>query len=295
MMFLKIHTGLVFFVVGISALLTASCTAPEKADVPTIKLTYDDGAVVNAAGFVDSVQVVLLEDNDEACIGNISKLDMLDSLFVITDRSTKSVFVYDLDGKLKARINAHGRGPGEYVALYTTWIEREKKLVAIYDDQQTKILLYTLKGEFVKEYKSPSYIHGFALSKGHGYYYRSMDGFPDDKMQPSNYHLIMTSPDSLKLELFREFWYENSISFPFQKFIVSNGNVLLLTPQEQHIYEMSGLEMKLKYRVELGPDPLWTAENYLTLKTLEDYKKVSNQSVGKLKNLNFRLYSDLCG
>lgn len=258
-----------------------------EGDAITIQLNFDERAIMNASKFVDSISVVLLDDNNDACIGTVSKVDLADSSLIITDLSTMSVFIYHLNGKLKAKIKAHGRGPGEYVALYTTWINGDNKTIGIYDDEQRKILLYSFNGQFIKEYKSPGYIHGFALCGDHGYYYRGMDGFPNDNMQPSNIHLIMTSPDSIKLALQRDFFFENSESMPYQKFVRCNDKILLRTPQEQHIYEISGLNIQLKYRVVLAPNPLWRDENYLKIKTLKDCKDMVNQSIGKIKNLEY--------
>lgn len=269
-------------------LMLAACNGSkltETEGVKTIRLYLDEEAVLTVSDIIESKRLVLLEDTDETIIGTISKIDVVDSLLIITDRNTRSVLTYGFNGQLVAKINSHGRGPGEYLQIYTTWLNHDTKEVAIYDDSQGKILLYTVFGEFVKEYLAPSYIQGLALNGDYSYYYRSMDGFHDDAMKPSNLHLIMTSPDSIRMVLHREFWLGDFITDGFESFIRHNDNVLLLTQGEQNIYELSGLKKRLKYHVEVEPNPMWVNGNYKAIKTYEEYKLYREQNIGKLENL----------
>lgn len=259
----------------------------ETEGVKEIRLHFDKEEVLTASDFVESRRVVLLEDTDETIIGTISKVDVVDSLLIITDKNTRSVLTYDFNGQLVGKIKFHGRGPGEYQNITLSWINHDTKEVAIYDDNQLKILLYTLHGKFVKEYRAPSYIQGLALHGDCGYYYRSMDGFLDDAKKPSNFHLIMASSDSLKMELHREFWLCGSSHLPYEPFARSNGNILLITPGEQNIYELSGLDMRLKYHVEVGPNPMWVNDNYRNIKTFEDHKQFRIQNRGKIEYVRF--------
>lgn len=274
----------------IIVLILAACNdnkLPKNEDIKVITLLFDEEAEMKASDFVQSTRVVLLEDTDETMIGTISKVDVVDSLLIITDKNTCSVLTYDFDGHLVAKINFKGRGPGEYQHITTTWVNHDTKEVAIYDNSQMKILLYTLHGELVKDYRSPSHIQGLALHGDHGYYYRSMDGYYDDAMKPTNFHLIMTSPDSLRLELQREFWLDNSSYLPFEPFLRSNGKILLLTPGEQNIYELSGMDMHLRYHVELKPNPMWVDDNFRSIITYEDYTKFRKINMGKLGHVRF--------
>lgn len=259
----------------------------ETDDIKTIRLHFDEKAVIKASDFVESRRLVLLEDTDETIIGTISNIDIMDSLIVITDMNTSSVLTYDFKGHLVGKIMSHGRGPGEYLNINMTWVNHDTKEVAIYDNGQMKIFIYKLNGEFVKEYPSPTYIMGLALHGDYSYYYRAMDGFPDANMNPINYHLIMTSLDSFKITLHREFWFDDSHTIGYDSFIRHNDNVLLLTPGEQNIYELSGLEKRLKYHIELEPNPMWVNDNYKSIKTYEEYKLYRKQNIGKLEYLRF--------
>jgi hypothetical protein len=261
----------------------------DSKDVTTIKLVYEEGKVIKQSDFMESRHVILLEDTDEKYIGEISKLYIVDSLFIIEDQITRSAFFYTQQGKLISKIQSHGRGKGEYASLNSTWLNYEKKEFAIYDNTLRKILLFNLKGEFVREFPSPGYINRVAFCKDYAYYFRSNDGFPDDNLKPSNLHLLIQSPDSVYLGLKKDFFMYDRIAFPWDYFVKRKDAVLLLTPQENHIYELSKMDIKLKYRVKLSPNPLWENENYLALKTFADFKnfKEKTDDVGKLVHIDF--------
>ena len=259
----------------------------ETEGVKTITLHFDEETELEASEFVKSRRLVLLEDTDETIIGTISNIDIMDSLIVITDMNTRSVLTYDFKGHLVGKIMSHGRGPGEYLNITRSWVNHDKKEVAIYDNGLMKIFVFTLYGEFVRAYNSPSNIMGLALHGDFGYYYRSIDGFPDDTGNPMNYHLIMTALDSFKITLHRDFWFEDWLTIGFEPFIRHNANVLLLTPGEQNIYELTGLEKRLKYHIELEPNPMWVNGNYNFLKTYEEYELYREQNIGKLEKIVF--------
>lgn len=254
---------------------------------PIIKLTYDEDKTIKLSEFVDSNHVVLLDDGNENYIGNISKIDIIDSLIVITDISTKTVLIYNFGGELINSIKAHGRGPGEFLNIELTWVNHETKEIAIYDRSQLKILFFNLDGNFIKSLQSPTYICGFASNAEYSYYYRSQDGLPDNNGQPSNIHLIMTSSDSIRLDMKRDYFIDNSTFNPFQNFYRSKNKILLLIPQEQNIYELSGMTKTLKYHIELNPSPIWENENYKSIKTFNDLKSKEDASVGKIGGLRF--------
>lgn len=260
----------------------------KQQDVPVIKLRYDETKTVKMSDFVKSNNVILLDDTDETYIGNISKIDIVDSLIVVTDISTHAVLIYNFEGKLMNSIKKHGRGPEEFLSIQSTWVNPDTKEISIYDRSQHKILFFNLNGDFVRQMRSPPYICAFAFnSDEYSYFYRSMDGFPDDNMQPSNFHLLMTSRDSLRLDMKRDFFMDNASHMPYERFCRSKNAILLLTPQEQSIYELSGMTKKLKYRVELAPNPDWENENYRSIKTYQDFRDRKNTRMGNLGGLYF--------
>ncbi len=271
-------------------LTLVSCTKNPtiSTDFKIIKLTYDKDKIASLSDFVESNKVILLDDTNENYIGNISNLDVNDSLIIITDNITNSVFIYEHCGKLSCVIKSHGRGPGEFLSIQSTWFDHETGEVFVYDRNQHKILAYNLGGKLVSEFSSPGYICDFATNNGEfKYYYRSMDGYPDDNVQPSNFHLILTSPDSIRLSMEKDFFMDNNVFLPYKNFSKSNNAIFLLTPQEQNIYELSGMTKKLKYHIELGPDPEWKENYYKSLKTYEDWKTKKKPRINKVGGLHY--------
>lgn len=256
-------------------------------DYTIIELTFDKNKSAKLSDFVASNRVILLDDADGAIIGSITKMDIVDSMIVITDLNTFSIFIYNLDGRLLNRIQSIGRGPGEYQMIHSTWVDHDRREVLINARDQQKMLVFNLEGEFLREMRTPSFVCDFATLGDFSYYYASMGGFPDDNMLPSRYHMIITSPDSLLVTMKRDFFLENFIRFPFVRFSRSRNSLLFLTPMENKIYELSGMNKTLRYRVKLNPDHLYANESYKMIKSQEDISQKIGTRTGKLDGLFF--------
>ncbi len=61
--------------------------------------------------------VIPLETNRDCLIGKIDKLEIKNSCIYVTDDMSKSVYVFDMTGKFISKVNAYGKGLGEYLAI----------------------------------------------------------------------------------------------------------------------------------------------------------------------------------
>jgi len=64
-----------------------------------------------------TISIVPLETNEDCLISKIDKIEIKNGNIFIKDDLAKSVYVFDLKGKYKGKVNAVGAGPGEYVTL----------------------------------------------------------------------------------------------------------------------------------------------------------------------------------
>ena len=51
--------------------------------------------------------------------------------------------------------------------------------------------------------------------------------------------------------------------------------------------ELSGLEKRLKYHIELSPNPMWVNGNYKAIRELDEFKRYRQQNIGKLEHIRF--------
>ncbi|MFR8835273.1 6-bladed beta-propeller [Bacteroides nordii] len=98
----------------------------------------------------DSVLMIPLETHANCLIGEVTKLIYQDSIIYIADNLSKSVFVFDITGKLATKINSPGNGPGEYVNI-TSFAVHDQDIV-IFDHMMNRLFFYNAtSGEFVRD------------------------------------------------------------------------------------------------------------------------------------------------
>ncbi|MBR2018336.1 MAG: 6-bladed beta-propeller [Prevotella sp.] len=100
--------------------------------------------------YIDSIEVIPLETNEECLIGDVSKVTFFDNKIFVADtyRSSK-VFVFDLDGNYLYSIGVHGKAYGEYLLIGD--INITDQYVDFVDCGQWKVVRYNLYGEVIKE------------------------------------------------------------------------------------------------------------------------------------------------
>lgn len=99
---------------------------------------------------VEHIKYVPLETKSVCLIANINKIIINKTNFYILDRTSKSIFIFSLEGKFINKISNVGKGPKEYVDIRDFEINSFKNEILLYDDFTSKILHYNLSGDFVK-------------------------------------------------------------------------------------------------------------------------------------------------
>ena len=67
-------------------------------------------------------------------------------------RHAKAVFVFSLNGKLKAKIGKIGKGPGEYTNLQNFFLNSKSKTITLFANN-IDMITYDLRGNFIKSHK----------------------------------------------------------------------------------------------------------------------------------------------
>lgn len=116
---------------------------------PTVVNSPDD--LFNYSNYLDTVIYVQLETSDNCLIGDVKDIHLVnDRLFVGAD--FKSVFVFDLNGKFLSKVSRIGRGPGEYGKLAWFDVNPSNNEISIYDVSSHKILVYSVDGDFIRQF-----------------------------------------------------------------------------------------------------------------------------------------------
>jgi hypothetical protein len=113
-------------------------------DLNKVVESYDMTNIIDT-----SFSIIPLETNDDCLIGAMDKLEIKANRIYIFDNMSKSIFIFTMDGKFINKINAYGRGPGEYHAISSATVT--DSTIIILDISLRKLLEYSLSGKFIRE------------------------------------------------------------------------------------------------------------------------------------------------
>jgi hypothetical protein len=103
---------------------------------------------------IDSISFVALETNQNALIGSITKLLVTDSnIYILDNKMTESILVFNLDGQFLLNIGHQGKGPGEFIDVEDMCVDNKNQVV-VTDYSGKKVLFFDNKGSFIKEIKT---------------------------------------------------------------------------------------------------------------------------------------------
>lgn len=107
-----------------------------------------------------------LETSDEALVASIDQLIISDDRVIILDKQTRSIFVFDLEGKFKLKINSIGNGPMEYrVPKRIEW-NQDLRAIEVLDNARGQIQRYDiLTGNHIGTLKVGFGVHSFKRFK----------------------------------------------------------------------------------------------------------------------------------
>lgn len=101
---------------------------------------------------IEDYYLVFLETTERNLIGEINKIQVVDSLIFINDPFVANkLLLYNMNGEFIRQISHPGGGPGEYIQATDFYYDEALEEVLIYDQFKSKIFHYRLNGEYIKE------------------------------------------------------------------------------------------------------------------------------------------------
>jgi hypothetical protein len=115
---------------------------------------------IRVSSIFKKVNTIILEDNDNAIIGNIDRIEVFDNaIFVIDAGIARRIFVYNMEGKYIRQVGNLGSGPGEYLHMTDFCIDHDKRHVCVLDDAKKRIHRYNVdNGKYIGSIKLPDNI-----------------------------------------------------------------------------------------------------------------------------------------
>ena len=117
-------------------------------------IDLDKESNVSVFDFIDSVELVQLETNDQCLIGRVSKVLFFKDKYFIYDAQQQTVFCFDQSGKFICKIGQQGRGPEEHAHLGDIAIDpyNEQLLLVV---PFGSVLCFDLNGNFLTRVEIP--------------------------------------------------------------------------------------------------------------------------------------------
>jgi hypothetical protein len=269
-----------YFITVVLFSLLFSCKDGEKSasidrtQMESIIIDVEKGKFLPLDSIVENVGFVKLETTDDCLIGSISQLLFTDSLIIIVDKDiSKSIFVFNMDGKLKNKVANIGNGPGEYVEASYVCLIPDKEQIVIIDAPQSRVIFYTYAGKYVDMItKMPFLYDYFEYLKSGNIVYNICSLFdPQLGKNKDNQLILATSEDNVVYGAFKDI-YSEKFTFTKNKILRKYANEVYFSPNiSDTIFEIQDTIIKAKYHIDLGKKKLpkisenMTDDNFVAL------------------------------
>ncbi|MGI5914193.1 MAG: 6-bladed beta-propeller [Bacteroidales bacterium] len=130
------------------------CDRPEKSlstDLP-YRINWPDflgdpEELTKLGSIAESIDYITLKTPDSAKVGMMFEMRITDNNIFVLDQ-TFSLFVFDIEGNFRTKINHLGRGPGEYPGLNGSMINTDNNLIGLH--YGSKVFFYDFSGNPIK-------------------------------------------------------------------------------------------------------------------------------------------------
>ena len=123
-----------------------------------------------------------LETNDSCLVGSMKAIQETDSFLLISNGQDDNLLAFNKQGRWITQVGQSGNGPGEYLTTTTFSINSKKRCITIFDDEQKKLLYYSLPDfSFIKELRFPSFISSCCIETENGFVWYN-EAFEDSEL-----------------------------------------------------------------------------------------------------------------
>lgn len=256
-------------IITLILIVLISCSKEEKPNqvlvqsdsVTTINMPdYITNNEIPVTQLFDKIEVIPLEDiQGVSQIANIDKISIHDTDIYIFDQRQKSIFVFDMNGGFKFKINRIGEGPGEYLDIIDVSFDFENEQLIVYDRNQYKFVFYDLSGNFINEVSTKLVGNNIYLFPDIGYLFfrNNWFGFQVDENQTYNNIIIL---DQDNLNPMSEIYPANMLlrhwSFGTWGHFSKNykDEILFSNYSDFNIYRIKLDSFEIKYKIKVNND-----------------------------------------
>ncbi|MDE7375188.1 MAG: 6-bladed beta-propeller, partial [Odoribacter sp.] len=148
------------------SLLTILLTAcsPKEQLTGTI-VDFGDFEDISNRQLIDQFHFVRLETNQECLFGTIDQIQVSgDNIYILDSYQTRSIYVFDKQGKFLRKLEGNRRGPGEFLLPLCFFINPADSTLIVKDLQQQELFRYALNDlSFIDKLPTEDYPVSFGI------------------------------------------------------------------------------------------------------------------------------------
>lgn len=145
-----------------ATLLLCSCRQKHVDNANVMTVNVDLKAQIPIKDIVTDVEFVRLEDTGDVLIGSVWELFITENHIIVVDKlDSKSIFIFNRQGKFEALIDKIGKGPQEYVSISAVALTPDEQKIAVLDNSGQKVLYYDMGGQYVSNQPIDFYKNNF--------------------------------------------------------------------------------------------------------------------------------------
>ena len=165
-LFLSTLLSLQFFII----LSFAQTGKIDSTTIVTLRIDPQSARGAAVSQLFDEVKFVPLETTKESLFGNISQLKVANNKYIIFDYDTRSVLLFNTDGKFIAKIDAAklqtDKGDKEKAQSYGFKTIEEEGIPYIVIFTNNNAQYFDFEGKFIKKTKNLNYADGITMANG---------------------------------------------------------------------------------------------------------------------------------
>lgn len=120
----------------------------------TVRIDPDNARGGTASQIFDAIRFIPLETNQQSLFGTINQLEVTDSFFIILDIQSRSIILFNRDGRFHTRIKSDGSD--KYFNYFS--IDRTAQTIIVTNNYANGLLVYDFDGRFIKKIPRPEKI-----------------------------------------------------------------------------------------------------------------------------------------
>lgn len=215
-----------------------------------IDIDIDKNSVLKYSDIFESVRFVKLETHDNALIGQIDKIIVVENKFVILDAySAKMVFVFDANGKFLNRIGSIGEGPEEYKRPDDIVYDKYKDELLVWSSDDQSIFRFNLDGTFVGKIKTKFWGTSIAVADTNTYLL-NLENISQKRGSHNSHNILVLNE---KGDIIRQL-------YPFNEDVERLSTISMFAPYQNEqiftqyynntVFTVNKDEMKAKYYID---------------------------------------------